>query len=897
MSNIVETTRFRFWLWLIRLIGVIVPQRLRADWKQEWEAELQHREQLLAQWDHLNWRSKLDLVRRSASAFWDALWMQTYRWEDALIQDLRYGVRMLLKSPGFTAVALLSLALGIGANTAIFSLMDAIFWRPLPVSHPEQLVSLVIPMGEREGFHFPLALFHELQNNNQIFAGAITSRADGLSLTVDGATERVMGEVVSGNYFSVLGVNAYRGRTFSAEVSQGAWTPEAVLSYDYWQRRFGGEASVVGKTVQLNGYSFTIVGISPPHFFGTEVGISPEVRVPKLPDSLKQMMPAMPLLRLGRYAPVMARLKPEVSREEAQAATEVIYQRFLQNDPELSGNPGFRGTHIRLLLRPRGTSSLRGEFGRPLTLLLVLVALVLLIACANLANLLLGRAMARRQEIAVRLAIGSGRVRLVRQLLTESLLISCLGGALGVGLAYLGVDILLGFLPQNHIRTLLEVKLDLRALGFTFAVTILTGLLFGLAPSLQATRLELVSALKSGSAGARRRRIDLRQALVVAEVALSVVLLVGAALFVRTLQNLHAVNAGFEAENVLLFTMKHVHQRYTPAQLRNFCRELLERVEALPGVRSASLAETGPFSGREDTPPVAVPEFRPQAEGPDHVIVDRVSPRFFESLGVPLLAGRDFSFADQDGAPKTAIIDETVARDFFSGVNPLGRRIAIGRAPNVTEFEIIGMVKATKHKSLRETPQGAVYLSLLQGDRPWMPTLHVRTANNATALTAPIRQIFQALDKDLPVFNVKSFEQQLNEALAQDRLVATLSGFFGVLAALLAAIGLYGVMAYAVARRTREIGIRMALGAQPVSILWLVMRETLRLVGMGLIIGLSAALACTRVISRLLFGLTPTDPPTIAIAALLMLAVAVLAGYLPARRAARVDPLVALRHE
>jgi predicted permease len=832
------------------------------------------------------------LLRERSREMWG------FRSLETLGQDLRFGVRMLLKHKGFTTVAVLSLALGIGANTAIFSLMDAIFWRPLPVSHPEQLVSPVIPPAAREERSFsPLALFRELHQGNQVFTGAITSEADGVSLTVDGATERVMGEAVTGNYFSVLGVNAFRGRTFSAEIAQGAWAAEVVLSYDFWQRRFGGVTNVVGKTIQLNGYTFTVVGISPPHFFGTEVGLSPEMRIPKLPDPLDQTMPALPLLRIGRYATVLARLKPEVSLQQAQAALEVVYQRLLSDDPQLANNLRLQGTHIQLLPSPRGTSRLRDEFGRPLTLLLAMVALVLLLACANLANLLLGRATARRHEFAVRLAIGAGRARLMQQLLTESLLLSFLGGALGVALASWGVDLLFGFLPQNHIRTFLEVKPDLRALGFTLVVTVLTGILFGLAPALQATRLNLVPALKQGSAGERRRRIDLRQALVVAEVALSVMLLVGAGLFVRTLHNLQAVDAGFEVEHVLLFTMKPVHERYSPAQLRNFSRELVERVEGLPGVCSAGLAETGPFSGREDSPPVAVPESQHQAEGPTRTIVDRVSPRFFESLGVPLLAGRDFSFADQEGARRTAIIDETVALHFFSGVSPLGRRIAIGRAPNVSEYEIIGVVKATMHKSLREESRGAVYLSLIQGNRPWMPTLYVRTSNSTPALTAAIQQVFQELDKDLPVFGVKTFERQLNESLAQDRLVATLSGFFGILAALLAAIGLYGVMAYAVARRTREIGIRMALGAQPLSIHWLVLRETLLLLGMGLIFGLSAALAVTRLISSLLFGLTPTDPLTIVLASLLMLAVAVLAGYLPARRAASVDPLTALRYE
>jgi ABC-type antimicrobial peptide transport system permease subunit len=858
--------------WLMRLFGLLDRSRREREFAEELESHLafhiednlragmspdEARRQALIKLGGVTLAQELHREQRGLAMF------------ETLVQDLRFGFRLLRRNPGFSFVAILTLALGIGANTAIFSLMDAIFWRPLPVSQPEELVCFAIPsrVGPETA---PQALLREFQNGNQVFMGALASNTDGLSLTVAGTTERVMGEVVTGNYFSLLGVNAFRGRAFSAEISRGDWAPEAVLSYDFWQRRFGSDDSVVGKTIQLNGYPFTIVGVSPPHFFGTRVGFSPEVRFPKLPDSLNQTMPAMPLLNPKNYTAVVARLKPGVSFQQAQAATEVLYQRLLQDDPQFSRPTSFRGTHLQLLSAARGTSDLRREFGRPLTILLGMVALVLLIACANLANLLLGRAQARRQEIGVRLAIGAGRVRLMRQLLTESLLISCLGGALGVGLAYWGVDILFGFLPQNHIRTLLEVKPDVRALGFTFAVTILTGFLFGLAPALHATRLELVSALKSRGAGARRRVIDLRQALVVAEVALSVLLLIGAAFFMRTLQNLRAVDAGFKAENVLLFTMKHVHQRYTPAQLRNFCRELLERVEGLPGVRSASLAGNGPFSGREDTPPVAIPGTEPQVERLTYPIVDRV---------------------------KTAIIDERVALDFFSGMNPIGRRIAIGQAPNLTEFEIIGLVKATKQKSIRETDQGAVYLSLLQGDRPWMPTLFVQTTNNTAALTAAVRQTFQGLDKDLPVFNVKTFEQQLNESLAQDRLVATLSGFFGVLAALLAAIGLYGVMAYAVARRTREIGIRLALGAQPVSVLWLVLREALGLALIGMVIGLGGALLATRLISSLLFGLTPTDLPTIAIAALLMLAVAALAGYLPARRASRVDPLVALSHE
>jgi predicted permease len=728
----------------------------------------------------------------------------------------------------------------------------------------------------------------------------LTSGADGLSFTADGRTERVMGEADSGNLFAVLGVDAAVGRTFSQEIVNGAWGPEAVLSYDFWERRFGGDAGIVGKTIQLNGYPFTVVGISSRGFFGTSVGFSPEIRFPKLPDSLAGTMPAMHLLDPIDYddpfVGVMARLRPGVTAQQAQAATEVMYQQYVAAHPEITKRVRYRAAHVLLLPGARGGSWMRDEFGRPFFLLMVVVGTVLLIACANIASLLIARSMARRPEIAVRLAIGAGRARLFRQLLTETVLLSVLGGALGIAFAYSLNEFLFGFLPQTHMKIVLDVQPDLRALAFTFAVSLLTGILFGLAPALQATKTDLVSAIKGGRTGAGGG-LKLGNLLIVSEVALSLVLLIVAGLFVRTFQNLKAVRGGFEAENVLLFTMKPVHERYSADRLRQLCRELIERVESLPGAHAAALSESGPFSRREGSRTMFISKTSSEAGEGRTVITDVVSPRFFESLGIPFLTGRDFTFSDTNGTRKVAIIDENAARDFFGQSNPVGRQISIKNDPNWNNAEIVGVVKSTKHETLKEPPQRAVYFSILQIDKPWMPTLFVRAAGNPSSLIAAVRQQFQALDQDLPVFNIKTFRQQVNESMAGERLIATLSGFFGLLAALLVAIGLYGMIAYSVTRRTREIGIRMAVGADTKNVRWMVMKETLLLVALGLLPGLLASLVATRLIASQLFGVSPTDWLTQSAATVFLVAVAALAGSFPARRASRIDPMTALRYE
>jgi predicted permease len=825
-------------------------------------------------------------------------------------RDLAYAVRTLKRSPAFTCVALLSLGLGIGANVALFSVVNALFWRPLPVSEPERLVrvslhdELAPEERSRVGFlpGFPLVP-EDFAQARDVFSGALTTVADGVASSFGGVTQRVMADAVSGNYFEVLGVKPFLGRLFSGEVAGGGWAPEVVLTHRFWRGRFGADPAVIGEALLLNGYPFRIVGVAPDGFYGTQVGDYYEVRVPMLPPSLSETMPAMPLIKPGgtpgravTRGVMMARLADGVGLARAESAGEALLRNAVRQ--KFGDDPRFRSVRLRLSSAERGGSDLRAAFERPLAILMATVGVVLLIACANLASLLLGRAAARRQEIAVRLAIGAGRARLVRQLLTESLLLATVGGVLGVVFAYWGVDLLFGFVPQDTLQRALDVAPDRRALGVTLGLTALTALLCGLAPALQGTRVDQLGSLKSGSPAARAGKSRARRALVVAEVALSLLLLVAATLLARTLRNYQDVDLGFDKDGVVLFTMKHVHERYEAERLRLFCRQLIEDVRRLPGVRAAGLAETGPLSGRVGGNRPIAAAAAPSA-GAVPAFLDRVSPGFLDSLGIRLLAGRDFSFADREGAPPVAIVDERLARRLF-GSGAVGERIRVdlgGRTPDARDFEVIGVAGAIRYRNLREDADHAVYLSLLQGARPWMPTLHVRGEGAALPSVAAVRQVFQALDSELPVFNVKSMRQRVDESFAQSRLLAQLSAFFGVLAGLLAAIGLYGVMAHAVTSRTREIGIRMALGSRPARVLRLVLRDSLRLVSLGLVLGLAVSLVGARWISSQLFGLTPLDPMALSLAVLLMLAVAAAASFLPARNACRVDPTQALRQE
>jgi predicted permease len=907
MADSTQTTRFRFWLWLIALIGVIVPRRLRADWRQEWEAELRYRERLLAEWDRLDCGAKLELLRRSASAFWDALVLQPQRLEDEMFQDLRYGARMLLKSKMFTLVAALSLALGIGANTAIFSLINAMMLRMLPVKDAQELAIFTTIGGERgTGYTFSYPLYEMFRDRNQSFNGVIAGAPIGRARLIvnepgaGGAVETAQQQRVSGNFFSMLGVGAVVGHMFTeTDDDPASARPAAVISYDFWKRRFGLDPGVVGRKVTINDTPLVIVGVTPPGFLGFEVGARPDlwwpIRVSNDPGLSR---------RTSVGLRVMGRLRPGVSVTQAQAEMDVIFQQHLGDAAAPAGRKGptsFYGNGVRLETGGGGYT-LRNQFRQPLLILMTTVALVLLIACVNVANLLLSRAATRRKEIAVRLAVGAGRFRLIRQLLTESLLLAMIGGVAGLFFARFCARALIAYLSEQT-RGALDVSPDARVLGFTLAISVLTGLLFGLAPAWQATRVNLTASLKDQTgASAGSSRLALNKLLVVTQVALSLFLLIGAGLFVRSLRNLKSLDTGFDYENIVQFSIDP-GGGYNLAQLANLHKQMLSRLEALPGARSATLSNTGLLSPYGTITAVTIPgDARRSVENPRCWVI-KIGPRFFETMKMPILAGREFGPQDERptppgdqftaNAPLHAVINQTMARYFFGDENPVGKRFN----DEGQELEIIGVAKGAKYTNLREPAPHTYYRYYFEQPIPRDITLQLRTVGDPIDYAATIQRLVREIDPQLQVVELRTMTDVVDKSLMQERFIAQTAGAFSLFALLLACVGLYGVMSYAVARRTNEIGIRMALGALPANIVGIVMREVMLLVVLGVGIGLAAAKAATRLVSTLLFGLTPTDPLTIALATLLMIGVAALAGYLPARRASRIDPMVALRCE
>jgi len=899
---------------------------LRADWRQEWEAELWRREELLADWDKLNWKTKLDLLRRSLGAFHDALTLQPRRLEDEMFQDLRFGVRMMLKHKILTIVAVLSLALGIGANTAIFSLIDALSLRMLPVAEPQRLALFTIA-GQRSEDVFPYPLYQQFRDRNRSFSGVIAAAgARRMRMTVSeseggGRVEPARGEMVSGNFFSVLGAPAALGRTLTEDDDRaGNQQAVAVISYGFWQRRFGGDPAAVGKRITLDNAPFTIIGVAPPKFFGFEVGGNADLWFPL------QMAGDQALSnRDGSWLIVMGRLRPEANATQARAEMDVIFQQELAEDAARHATRSdakwteaerrdFLDRHIELQPGGAGWTPLRDMFKKPLYILMTVVVLAQLIACANVTNLLLARAVARRKEIAVRLAVGAGRFRLMRQLLTESMALTFLGAAPGLLFAQWSAHLSLTFLPQYNGPITINLALNTRVLGFTLAASLLTGLLAGLAPALRATRLDLASSLKEqvSDSNAGRTRLPLNKILVVAQVALSLFLLVGAGLFVRSLGNLKNLDAGFDRENVTLFELD-LGPDYPVDRRITLYKQLLERLEALPGARAASFSSYSLLSGISQSMKASVEGYTPP---PDEDMFCKqlwVTPQYFATMGIPLLRGRDFGPQDElpinesaapvSKRPLVAVINQTMARQFFGDDNPIGKRIRFPGYPdkNSEPFEIVGVVKDAKFLSLREKAPRITYFPFLQMPNEFGSAFQLRAIGDPAGLAAAIRRIVQELDPKIQTLGLRTMNDVVNDSLAQERFVAQLAGFFSLFALLLACIGLYGVMSYTVTRRTREIGVRMALGAQGGDVLRMVLRETTLLVVAGLAVGLAAALVTAKLIesalSDLLFGLAATDPLTIALAALLLLAVAALAGWLPARRAARVDPMVALRHE
>jgi len=818
-----------------------------------------------------------------------------WSWVGDLLQDLRYGARMLWGSPGFTLIAVLTLALGIGANTAIFSLADAFLLKLLPVEDPQQLV-FIRATNSRGGTHgdFSYPAFERFRDGSQAFASMFAWDDSHVMVTMDGQPDFVDCDFVSGNYFDVLGASAFLGRAITTEDDRPNGKPVTVISYSYWERRFGRAPAAIGKNITIGRIRFTIVGVTKPDFSGRNVAGRPADFV--LP------MGVHPQLALGDHDTfqIMARLKPSITAEQARTELDVIYQQFLrqQAGTQLSQRDEQDINKQRIVLKPglHGASQPTDNFSLEIRILAAVVGVALLIACVNIACLLLARASARQKEIALRVAMGAGRGRLVRQLLTESVLLAVFGGVLGMVFARWGASFLFALLANSEAT----IPFDWKILAFTLAISVVTGVLFGLAPALTGTRIELNSILK-GSESHREGRLSpraLSKPLVISQVALSLALLIGAGLLIRSLQSLYSVDTGFERNKVLEVWVFPALNGYDHASEMNLYPRLLDRLNAIPGVQSASLSRLRMIFGRWNRD-VWVPQSVSAAQGARQVYCDPAGPRFFATMGIPLLLGREFSPADTATAPKVAVISESMAREFFVGKNAIGERFRFDHADSGPEIEVVGVVKDIKHHLEDDRPQAAAFIPYTQApsDMYGQMNLVVRTAANPSSIVPAIRAAVQSVDKNLPQTEIATQETEVDEYLGSQRSITTLLSSFAGMAMLLAAIGLYGTMSYAVGRRTKELGIRLALGAQRGELLLMVLHETLRLVVIGVVFGVAVATAAGRLLGGMLFAVKSSDPLTIAVAIVIMTGIALIAGLVPARRAMRVDPIVALRYE
>jgi predicted permease len=830
-----------------------------------------------------------------------------------LWQDLRFALRTFKKSPVFVAVAIFSLALGIGANTAIFTLVDQLLLRLLPVKAPQQLVLFWARgqhYGSNTGLHkLSYPMYEDFRDHNQVFSGVFCEFDTSFSISAEGKTERVEGQLVSGTYFPVLGVGPALGRVFTADDDRvPGGHPYAVISYRYWQHRFGGSRDVIGKKLLVDGYPIKIIGVSRAGFDGTDPGFAPQIRIPIMMQA--QMDPQLAQYynlknRRGRWVSVFGRLKAGVSIKQAKASLQPFFHQILDMEvrqkefahAELETKKAFLAMSMDLVPAAKGDSDLRRQFENTLLVLTALVGIVLLIACANIANLQIARAAARQKELAIRLAIGASRARILSQLLVENLLLSLAGGAAGLVLAVWIDDALLNFLPTGDSPLTLAATPDWRILAFTLGVSVLTGILFGLAPASQSSRAELAITLKDqvGSI-AGGTSVGLRKTLVAVQVSLSLLLLIGAGLFIRSLGNLKGLDPGFRTANLIGFAVNPPLNGYKPDRSLDFYRRLRDDLEALPGVESASLAIMPVLSGDEWDESMAIEGYQHKPNETPDPHMQFVSPDYFRTLNIPILAGRDFRVTDGRDAPKVCIVNEKFVHRYIKHGLPVGKHIGMGGEPGTKlDIEIIGVVRDTKYESMRDEVPEEVYRPYHQMEFVLGMYAYVRTVRHPEQAFSSIRQIVKNLDPNVPVYRMKTIETQMEESLITERLVASLSSGFGMLATLLAAIGLYGVMAYIVVQRTREIGVRMALGASAHDVLMLVMRDVIVLTAIGIGVGLPAAWGLTRIVKAQLYGIEPNDALTIAVATAGIILVALLAGYVPARRASRVDPMLALR--
>ena len=884
-----QNTNSGIWLWLIRVIGVIVPRRLRADWKQEWEAELRYRELMLADWDKLNWKTKFDLLRRSFGAFWDALWLQPYRWEDDMVQDIRFAVRMLLQKPAFTLIAVFTLALGIGASTAIFSAVNPILFEPLPYPHGERITTVWDFGNDGARVHVTFGSYLELLERSRSFESMAAMRVWQPTLTGQARPERFEGQRVSASYFRTLGVSPAIGSDFQESDDQPNGKAVVIISNGLWQRRFGEDAAVIGQQVTLDSKLYTVIGVMP-RAFENVLAPTAEVWTP-----LQYNTTLLPNSReWGHHLRMVGRLRPGAGTDQARLELNSIAenpQPEFPRPPHASMAPGL----IVNSLQDDVTSGVKPA----LLAVLGAVVLVLAIASANVTNLMLARGAQRRGEFAIRVALGAGRTRMIRQLLTESLLLAVLGGAVGMVVAQFGVGALVALSPPGLPR-LGTIRIDGAVFAFALGITTVIGVFVGLIPALHASRRDVHTGLQQSSHRAAGGHQRLRRTLVVGEVALALVLLVSTGLLLRSLQRLFAIDPGFDTSQLLTMQVQTSGTRFDNDATNRFFDQAVEAVRQVPGVTEAAFTSQLPLSGDLDDGYGVHFESSPTGnpEADSGAFRYAVSPGYLETMAIPLRGGRVLNSHDGTDAPPAVLISESLASSKFPGQDPIGQRLRIG--PNSGPWNtVVGVVGNVKQTSLEVAQTDAVYMtnrqwSLFPDRARW---LVVRARGSASNLTLAIKEAIWLVDKDEAIVRVATMDDLLAKSAAERRFALILFEAFGLAALVLAAIGMYGVLSGSVTERTREIGVRLALGAQRRDVLGMILQQGVKLTLGGIGIGLLAAWAATRMLTTLLYSVSATDPLIFSGVSVLLLSVALLACYLPARRATKVDPLVALRHE